>query len=59
MPMKPCQVTLPRQTNAWMIGLARRQFARIHQGVRYDFEVDTSLATPLECAERIKARFGL
>jgi chloramphenicol 3-O phosphotransferase len=42
-----------------MIGLARRQFARIHQGVRYDFEVDTSLATPLECAERIKARFGL
>jgi chloramphenicol 3-O phosphotransferase len=42
-----------------MIGLARRQFARIHKGMRYDFEVDTSLATALDCADRIKARFGL
>jgi chloramphenicol 3-O phosphotransferase len=42
-----------------MIGLARRQFARIHKGMRYDFEVDTGLATALECAERIKARFGI
>jgi chloramphenicol 3-O phosphotransferase len=42
-----------------LIGLARRQFARIHKDMRYDFEVDTSLATPLDCAERIKARFAL
>jgi chloramphenicol 3-O phosphotransferase len=42
-----------------LIGLARRQFPRIHKNMRYDFEVDTSLATPLECAERTKARLGL
>ena len=42
-----------------LIGLARRQFARIHKDMRYDFEVDTSLATALDCAERIKARFAL
>jgi chloramphenicol 3-O phosphotransferase len=42
-----------------MIGLSRRQFGRIHHGIGYDFEVDASRATALDCAERIKARFGL
>jgi chloramphenicol 3-O phosphotransferase len=41
------------------IGLARWQFARVHQGVAYDFEVDTSTATPDACAQAIAARFGL
>jgi chloramphenicol 3-O phosphotransferase len=42
-----------------MIGLARRQFERIHRGIAYDLEVDTSRASALDCAEKIKARFGL
>jgi chloramphenicol 3-O phosphotransferase len=42
-----------------MIGLARWQFDRIHQGIAYDLTVDTSRATPMACAERIKQAFGL
>ncbi|HKF61602.1 MAG TPA: chloramphenicol phosphotransferase [Dongiaceae bacterium] len=42
-----------------MIGLARRQFARIHKSMRYDFEVDTSLATPLECGADQGAVYAL
>lgn len=42
-----------------MIGLARWQFDRVHQGKRYDLEVDASKATPLECAETIKRAFDL
>lgn len=42
-----------------MIGLARRQFPRIHKDIAYDLELDTTRATALECAERIKERFGL
>jgi chloramphenicol 3-O phosphotransferase len=41
------------------IGLARWQFDRVHRGVSYDLEVDTSTASPLACAEAIKAAFGL
>lgn len=41
------------------IGLARWQFDRVHQGIRYDLEIDTSGATPEECAERIKDEFGV
>lgn len=41
------------------IGLARWQFDRVHRGLRYDLEVDTSTASPLACAEAIKAAFGL
>lgn len=40
-------------------GLARWQYERVHRGIAYDLEVDTSLLSPVECAERIKARFGL
>jgi chloramphenicol 3-O phosphotransferase len=42
-----------------LIGLARWQFTRVHAGVTYDLGIDTSDATPLECARRIKERFGL
>jgi chloramphenicol 3-O phosphotransferase len=42
-----------------MIGLSRWQFHRVHAGMRYDLEIDSSTATPEECAARIKAVFGL
>ena len=42
-----------------MIGLARWQHGRVHKGMKYDLEIDTSTATPEACAERIKAAFGL
>jgi chloramphenicol 3-O phosphotransferase len=42
-----------------MIGLARWQFERVHDGMAYDLEVDTSAASPSECADRIKQAFQL
>lgn len=42
-----------------LIGLARWQYDRVHDGVDYDLEIDTAAATPEECAGLIKARFGL
>jgi chloramphenicol 3-O phosphotransferase len=42
-----------------LIGLARWQYDRVHQGMTYDLEIDTSIATPVESARRIKERFGL
>jgi chloramphenicol 3-O phosphotransferase len=42
-----------------LIGLARWQHDRVHQGKRYDLELDASAATPAECARRIKRHFGL
>ena len=42
-----------------LIGLARWQYDRVHRGRRYDLELDTGSATPLECAERIKQAFNL
>ena len=41
------------------IGLARWLFDRVHDGVRYDLEVDTGNANPAECAARIKQAFDL
>jgi chloramphenicol 3-O phosphotransferase len=41
------------------IGLARWQYERVHAGLSYDLEIDTTLASPAECAEKIKAAFGL
>lgn len=41
------------------IGLARWQAPRVHVGASYDLEIDTSLAGPLDCAERIAAHFRL
>lgn len=42
-----------------LIGLARWQYDRVHAGIDYDFELDTAIATPLACAQRLKARFSL
>ncbi len=42
-----------------LIGLARWQFDRVHKNITYDLEVDTSIATPAECARLIRDRFGL
>lgn len=41
------------------VGLARWQYHRVHEGLRYDLEVDSSRATPAECAARIIDAFGL
>ena len=40
-------------------GLARWQFERVHKGVAYDLEVDTSELTAQECALRIQQQFRL
>ena len=40
-------------------GLARWQYPRVHKGIDYDLEVDTSQLTPLECARRIQQEFRL
>ena len=41
------------------IGLARGQFATLHEGLSYDLELDTSKLSAARCAERIRDRFGL
>ena len=48
-----------RERGDRLIGLARWQYDRVHAGMRYDLEVDTSSATPMDCARLIKERFGL
>lgn len=42
-----------------LIGLARWQFDRVHAGLVYDLEIDSSMLTTAECADRIRERFGL
>ena len=42
-----------------LIGLARWQYDRVHAGMRYDLDLDTSAAAPVDCARLIKNRFGL
>lgn len=42
-----------------LIGLSRWQYDKVHRDMTYDLEIDTSDATPLECAERIKQQFDL
>lgn len=42
-----------------LVGLARWQFDRVHAGVSYDLEIDTSSASPIDCAHRIKTAFTL
>jgi chloramphenicol 3-O phosphotransferase len=42
-----------------LIGLARWQFSRVHEGMTYDLEVDTGSASPMECAALIRDRFHL
>lgn len=36
-------------------GLAASQVERVHAGLVYDFEIDTSLASPEACADRLMA----
>ena len=48
-----------RQRGDRLIGLARWQYDRVHKDMTYDLEVDTSRATPMECANLIKERFRL
>jgi chloramphenicol 3-O phosphotransferase len=48
-----------RQRGDRQAGLARWQYDRVHRNKRYDLELDTSTAAPMECAEAIKRRFGL
>jgi chloramphenicol 3-O phosphotransferase len=40
-------------------GLARWQYDRVHRGISYDLEVDTSVGSQLECAKLIKETFRL
>ena len=51
--------TRERERGDRLIGLARWQYDRVHHGKRYDLELDTGNATPIECATLIKQRFGL
>jgi chloramphenicol 3-O phosphotransferase len=48
-----------RQRGDRLTGLARWQYDRVHKHMTYDIEVDTSRATPMQCAELIKQRFQL
>ncbi len=48
-----------RQRKDRLIGLARWQYDRVHQGMAYDLEIDASAATPAACAGKIKDAFGL
>ncbi|MEZ5830532.1 MAG: chloramphenicol phosphotransferase [Dongiaceae bacterium] len=48
-----------RERGDRQIGLARWQYDRVHQGKRYDLEIDTATMPPPECANLIKNRFGL
>ena len=42
-----------------LIGLARWQYQRLNAGAAHDLLVDTTRATPVECAHRIRDRFDL
>lgn len=42
-----------------MIGMARWQFDEVHHAMRYDLEIDSSTASPAECAAQIRAAFDL
>ena len=48
-----------RERGDRMIGLARWQFDRVHNGQKYDLELDTGSATPMACALLIKRTFRL
>jgi chloramphenicol 3-O phosphotransferase len=48
-----------RERGDRLVGLARWQFGRVHSGMTYDLEIDTTIAAPLECARKIKAAFRL
>ncbi|QEW01505.1 chloramphenicol phosphotransferase [Microbacterium caowuchunii] len=41
-----------------VVGMARQQAGRVHEGVVYDLEVDTTSRTADECAQEIAAELG-
>lgn len=59
--MAPLQVLEAREAQRpdRLPGLARWQYKRVHAGISYDLEVDTSALTQLECAHRIQQQFRL
>ena len=48
-----------RQRRDRLIGLARWQYHRVHSGIAYDLELDTSIASPQACAHSIKTTFKI
>lgn len=48
-----------RQRGDRMIGLARQQHARLHQGITYDLQIDTTHDTAQACAEKVKEALKL
>lgn len=42
-----------------LIGLARWEYDKVHDGMTYDLEVDTGTASPLECARLICEKLSL
>jgi chloramphenicol 3-O phosphotransferase len=48
-----------RQRGDRMIGLARWQHERIHKGITYDLKIDTTAASPHDCAAQIMALMKL
>jgi chloramphenicol 3-O phosphotransferase len=48
-----------RQRGDRMIGLARWQHERIHKGIRYDLKIDTTAASPQDCAAQIMSSLKL
>jgi chloramphenicol 3-O phosphotransferase len=48
-----------RERGDRLIGLARWQYHRVHSGMTYDLELDTSIASPRVCAHRIKTAFKI
>jgi chloramphenicol 3-O phosphotransferase len=40
-------------------GLARWQHDRVHKGILYDLEIDTSVRSPKDCATMIASAFGI
>ncbi len=40
-------------------GLARWQYDRVHKGISYDLEIDTSGQSPLDCAKMIASAFNI
>ncbi len=48
-----------RQRGDRLLGLTRWQSDRVHKGMRYDFELDTSVRSPAECAKAIGLALNL
>jgi chloramphenicol 3-O phosphotransferase len=42
-----------------LVGLARWQYDRVHNGKKYDLEIASGSLNPLECAALIKQKFQL